>query len=248
MRCTASGLLLLAGGCVSFPADVVPHALEPNRAYEAVHELRVRRLTKTPDGQPVRRDTIRTETYVDALLSRERAQRIYRVYEITEETAIGEARSTTILDPRILGVRITLLRDSERFWRPAPETPDDVRTLVRRTRIGPPRFWAGTSTTWRTYEHEPMLGFLGLGRYRKGTMRARFDRWSRHEGTRNAVIALEIDEEYEHARAVAKGWMIFDLEWRMIGKVALNGKIAPKRGAPETFQATRTWAPTEKQP
>ena len=79
-------------------------------------------------------------------------------------------------------------------------------------------------------------------------MRAKFERWGKHEGAKNALITLEIEEHWERGKAVAKGWMIFDLEWAMIAKVALNGRITPTGGKTELFQATRTWSPVDKAP
>lgn len=248
MRSTLASLGLLLTACASSGKEVRPHLFERGRRYEATHQLRVLRSGTTPGGIPFSRDLIRSEKYTDTLLTQQRAQRIYTLYELTEETTIGEEVTRTNLDPDILRRKITLLRTG-RNWRPIPGSSDVAEGLLANgTDIGPPRFWTGRSRKWRTFKNEPLLRFLGLGRFESGTLRARFERWSSHDGFPNALIAVEIEETYSRVRAVAKGWLIFDLEWGMVAKLALNGRIARNNHPPEDFQATRTWAPGEEKP
>jgi len=249
MRSTLASLALLLTACTSVKQEVRPHSFDPGRSYEAMHELRIQRSGATPDGIAHRRDLIRSEKYTDTLLTEERAQRIYTLYELTEETTIGKETAATNLDPDILKQKITLLR-ADGNWKPIKGSSNVAEGLLATgTNVGPPRFWNGHSKKWRTFKDEPLLRFLGLGKFVSGTMRARFERWGSHDGFPNALIAVEIEETYSSATAVAKGWLIFDLDWMMVAKFALNGKIARKNHPTEEFQATRTWAPAaEKNP
>ena len=112
-----------------------------------------------------------------------------------------------------------------------------------RTFAGPPRFWEGESERWRTFRNIGLLHFCGLGKLEKGTVRARMVQFGEFEGAPTARIAIDADETYERGSVRARGYLTFDIDWGMVGKIVLSGEIFRKDERRERFTATLSWSP-----
>jgi hypothetical protein len=244
MRCTASLVLLLAA-CTSASrqSPVRNHPLDRGRAYSAVHEMVFRGKSMAEGGTRVEREVERLESYRDTMLTAERAQRVYDVYDVTERTTIGGETATTPLKQSVVGEPVVLMR-SGKAWAPDPATPADLQAAVGlRTFAGPPRFWEGQSENWRTFEGIGLLHFCGLGKLKDGTVRARMVQFGEFEGAPTARIAIDATETYERGTVRGRGYMTFDIDWGMVGKIVLSGEILRVGKRREKFTATLSWSP-----
>ncbi|MHC4960280.1 MAG: hypothetical protein ACYTGN_18160 [Planctomycetota bacterium] len=244
MRSTAS-LVLLVAACANTgrQSPVRNHPLDRGRAYSAVHELVFRRKSTTVDTTTVEREVERIESYRDTMLTAERAQRLYDVYDVVERTTIEGDTETTPLDQPVVGEPIVLVKNGE-AWEADPATPADLQAAVgARTFAGPPRFWEGESRGWRTFRDIGVLHFCGLGALKKGTVRARMVQCGEFAGAPTARIAIDVDETYEHGTVRGRGYMTFDIDWGMVGKLVVSGEIRREGELREKFTATLSWSP-----
>lgn len=158
-----------------------------------------------------------------------------------ERTRIQGEEERTELDAPIVGIPILLLRE-EGAWRPAEDNPREAFDVLQAgVEVGPPRFWSGAGREWRTFRGVALAGFLGYGAYREGRVRGRVVRDTTFEELPALHIGLDVEEEYERAKVVGRGWMVYVPAWGMVAKLALSGRIEQPDKPAQRFSADREW-------